>query len=483
MKTGSLAAFVCGFALVGVCRPSLAQTTLDAERFKPAVTEGAFVNAEGTTMRPRADPWALGLVANYSRNTLVTVDGNGNLAQRFISGRLGFDALVSVTLAKPFSLGLDLPFFLAQTGDASPSFAGLGDLRLVPKLRFIGGVDGFGLGLVAELRLPTHTGDYAGGARNVVFAPRLLADYRARGGLRLGMNVGALLRETTTFYNVVAGSEFTYAIAAGYRFGGWNGKLELGAEANGAVGLLAARVEETPLEVFPYGKVRPNDQWEIMFGPGIGVVPGYGVPILRAFVGLRYTPTFNDPDHDGFSGSDDMCPDQPETRNGFEDNDGCPDEEPDDDHDGVPNSQDQCPNEKETINGIQDDDGCPDGGPAMVIRQGGEIRILENVRFHSGSTVIEPQSYSVLNQVALTLKANPDIKRLRVEGHTDAQGSKEVNRQLSRARAQAVREYLIGRGIRPARLTVAGFGSDKPLVREDNDAGRSVNRRVEFHVD
>jgi len=62
------------------------------------------------------------------------------------------------------------------------------------------------------------------------------------------------------------------------------------------------------------------------------------------------------------------------------------------------------------------------------------VRILDNVRFKSGSAQIAPESYSLLDQVALTLKANPQIKRIRVEGHTDETGGRELNLRLSKAR-------------------------------------------------
>src|SRR5204863_6589756 len=72
-----------------------------------------------------------------------------------------------------------------------------------------------------------------------------------------------------------------------------------------------------------------------------------------------------DNDGDGIPDSRDKCPNQPEDKDGFEDLDGCPD--PDNDHDGIPDAQDKCPNDPETINGYQDDDGCPDKGDSLVV--------------------------------------------------------------------------------------------------------------------
>ena len=107
-------------------------------------------------------------------------------------------------------------------------------------------------------------------------------------------------------------------------------------------------------------------------------------------------------------------------------------------------------------------------------------RGLENIEFATGSATIRPSSYSILNQVALMVKANPDIKKLRIEGHTDSRGSREMNIKLSQDRADSVRNHLIGQGIAPERLEANGFGPDRPLVEETDAAAMQKNRRVEI---
>ena len=421
---------------------------LDAERFKPSVTHDGFVNADGSAVRTTADPWEIGGYLNYGRNQLVTESSAGNIRQKVISGRLGGDAFASVTIAKPFAIGLDIPFFVVQTGDAKPSFAGLDDIRLVPKLRILDDVsDGIGLAIAAEVRAPTHAGDFAGGTRAPVFAPRLIVDHRF-GALRLGANAGVTLREKTTYFNVVAASELAYAAALEYRFGGIDGKVALGAELLGGVGLVKSSKEELPHEVFPFLKFDPSTEVELVGGAGVGLVAGYGVPVVRVFFGLVYRPTSHDSDKDG-----------------------------------VPDEEDKCPNEKETINGFEDDDGCPDEGPAKVIVEQGRIRILETVKFKTGSAELDPQSHSILNQVALTMRANPKIKRIRVEGHTDETGSRDRNMELSQQRAESVRNYLIGRRVSPQRLSAKGYGPDRPLAKGNDDDAHAKNRRVEFIVE
>ena len=461
---------------------SAQEDNLDAERFKPAVTTDGWVTAEGSGVRPTQDPLELGAFLNYAYRPLVIVDDDGEVTHKLVGGRMGFDLLGSYTLAGPFAIGLGLPLYALQTGDGDPTFAGLGDVRVVPKLRLLDDRDSIGLALVAELRAPTHTGDFSGGARMVQFVPKAVLDHRFPGGLRFGFNLGVAIREKTTVGNVEAGSELAYAGALGYRFGGASGNTEIGIELNGGAGLSESDKEELPLETFLYLRHEPSEEWEIIGGPGIGTIPGYGVPLFRAFVGVRYRPTAHDRDHDGVPDDEDKCPDVAEDRDGDRDTDGCPEEDADTDRDGVPDKDDKCPKDKETINGHEDDDGCPDSGDPRVIYEDGEFKVLDVVNFEHGKADIKEDSHSLLDQVALTIKANPDTK-VRVEGHTDDTGPRDINLRLSKARAQAVRSYLIKKGVSPARLRAEGYGPDKPKIKEKTDDARAKNRRVEFIVE
>jgi OmpA-OmpF porin, OOP family len=457
-------------------------TNVDAERLKPAVTPDGWVTAEGSGLRPTADPWEFGLYLNYGVNPLVAIDEENDLSSRFVGGRLGVDAIASVTLADPFVLGLDMPVYAAQSGDFDPSFAGLGDLRLVPKFRLTDDrEDAIGFALTPEVRLPTHTGDFSGGARNVVVIPKAILDHRFRSGVRIGFNVGALFRQKTELFNVEAGSEFVYAAALGYTLGGLDGKTELGVELNGAVGLVAHDTEELPLELFAYVRQILSPEWDLIAGPGFGLVAGYGVPTFRVFAGIRFRPTSHDADDDGISDDADRCPNLPEDRDRYQDADGCPDEDPDADRDGVPDWDDQCPNAKETINGYEDEDGCPDSGSSQVIYEDGNFRVLDAVHFEHGSAQLETQSHGLLDQVALTIKAHPEM-RVRVEGHTDDTGPEVVNRRLSQNRAESVRRYLISKGVQPSRIEAKGYGETRPLDKGTSEEARAANRRVEFVV-
>jgi outer membrane protein OmpA-like peptidoglycan-associated protein len=250
-----------------------------------------------------------------------------------------------------------------------------------------------------------------------------------------------------------------------------------------------------------------------------------------------------DRDGDGYPDAEDSCPDQPETWNGFDDNDGCPDDpdtdkdgipdskdscilEPEDkdgyldddgcpdldnDADGIPDTVDKCPNQPEDIDGWQDDDGCPDpdndgdivldqddycpntpGSPGgdrpgcpkknqFVVVTATEIRITQQIQFafNKATIVAKGNSFQILDAVVSILKDNPKIS-LEVQGHTDNVGDPAYNMKLSAARAEAVRKYLASKGIPSSRLISKGYGATQPIVPNSSDANRQINRRVQF---
>jgi len=189
----------------------------------------------------------------------------------------------------------------------------------------------------------------------------------------------------------------------------------------------------------------------------------------------------SDRDKDGINDDDDEGPDEPEDKDGFEDEDGCPD--PDNDKDGILDSADKCPNEPETINGVADDDGCPDKGETAVHVGKEELETLKPVFFETDHARVRHAFYNLLGQVALTLKAHPEIGRCAVEGHTDDTGPPEWNQRLSVLRAEAVVEFLVDKGVERSRLTAIGHAEKLPWASNETEFGRAQNRRVIFHIE
>lgn len=188
-----------------------------------------------------------------------------------------------------------------------------------------------------------------------------------------------------------------------------------------------------------------------------------------------------DTDKDGVTDDLDKCPLEAEDDDGHEDDDGCTDL--DDDTDGIPDFDDQCPNEKETINGTDDWDGCPDQGEAQTeYIENVKIEIKTTIHFQAGNAVILDISKPLLDQVALQILAHPEVRLVRVEGHTDAQGTSRENLDLSHDRAISVRRYLLSRGVPPERVEAIGYGEERPVSNNNTAKGRSLNRRVEFVI-
>lgn len=184
-----------------------------------------------------------------------------------------------------------------------------------------------------------------------------------------------------------------------------------------------------------------------------------------------------DKDSDGVSDHQDVCPEvaagllpDPERR-------GCP--LPDRDGDQVPDKTDACPDKPGSPHTDPKKNGCP-GGLAMI--QQGQVKILKPVFFAFDKDVILAQSYPTLIAVAEVLKAVPSIHKLRVEGHTDSQGNRLYNIDLSDRRAASVMKFLIEKGIDASRLVSQGFGPDRPIDTNATVAGRAKNRRVVFEI-
>jgi OmpA-OmpF porin, OOP family len=248
-----------------------------------------------------------------------------------------------------------------------------------------------------------------------------------------------------------------------------------------------------------------------------------------------------DHDGDGITDGADKCPDVRETYNGFEDDDGCPDDrdtdgdrvpdskdqcvlepedadeyldddgcpEVDNDLDGILDGADKCPSQPEDLDGFQDEDGCPDpdndgdtvldtgdacpntpGAPsgeragcpkksALIIVTAKEIRTNQQVQFEFNKATIKSVSFPLLNEVRDVLRDNPKIT-LEIQGHTDNVGSAAYNQRLSQQRADSVMAYLVANGVGAGRLVARGYGMALPIVKNDTEAHRALNRRVQL---
>ncbi len=218
----------------------------------------------------------------------------------------------------------------------------------------------------------------------------------------------------------------------------------------------------------------------------------------------------HDNDKDGIADDSDRCPLEPEDKDTWQDDDGCPDidndgdgffdkddecpldaedkdgfedrdgcPELDNDGDGFLDADDRCPTVTEVFNSYLDSDGCPDEIPGDLVEFAGTIPAIQ---FLVGSAQLKRSALPILKKAAKALRRYPDL-HVEIAGHASSEGSAESNMLLSQDRTQTVRDYLIDQGIAPERLAAMGYGETKPVADNDTEAGRITNRRVEFKLD
>jgi outer membrane protein OmpA-like peptidoglycan-associated protein len=175
-----------------------------------------------------------------------------------------------------------------------------------------------------------------------------------------------------------------------------------------------------------------------------------------------------DRDKDSIADIFDKCPDTA----GLKRYNGCP--IPDTDGDGLNDEDDKCPG----IAGKRELQGCPEVKQEVVKKV---AMAAKSTYFMTGKDIIQKVSYPKLDTIASVLQSDTDL-HISIEGHTDNVGSAVVNETLSNKRAQAVKNYLVKKGIEESRITATGFGSSKPVAPNSTPAGRAKNRRVELHL-
>jgi outer membrane protein OmpA-like peptidoglycan-associated protein len=175
-----------------------------------------------------------------------------------------------------------------------------------------------------------------------------------------------------------------------------------------------------------------------------------------------------DTDGDGLLDKDDKCP----YNAGPAKNEGCP--YVDTDGDGVLDKDDECVN----VPGLVENNGCPE-----ILEEEQEIinTAFDNLEFETSKAVIKESSFESLEQLAELLIKKGDWK-IKIAGHTDSQGKAQSNLILSKKRAEAVRDFLIQRGVTTERIIVQYYGEEKPIADNETAEGRQKNRRVEMEI-
>lgn len=537
------AALLTVATLMGLSQPASAQQAIDIQNFRPALGPNAIYSVEGADTLDHMMPAAAVMLNYASQPLLMSVTQNGRTRSvPVVDQQLNLNLMMGLGLFDWLQLDLAIPLYPVNDGDTTElfgtpdgrEFGGMraGDLALRLKGTLLSSQapgKRFGLALGLEGRLPTGSPETFVGDPNPTLTPKLIADLNL-GSVFIAANVGSTLRSAQELQNVSFGTELNYGL--GVQWSIMQDLVALGAEVFGKTQLAgqddgAIDFQGSPLEFLLGVKLHTPSGFSVTTGAGSAILDGYGAPEFRAIIGVSYVDkpqqeqieAPKDTDNDGLADDRDACPDQPEDMDGFQDEDGCP--EDDNDGDNIPDAQDKCPDQAEDMDGFQDEDGCPDDDndgdgvsdvddkcpnkagvaehqgcePPVLLKaipkrtfnklvlKVNKIELLEKVFFETNKATILPESFGLLDEVAGLLEQYPQIKLVEIAGHTDSVGKAAANKTLSQERADAVLKYLVDKGIAAERLKAIGHGQEKPLVSpEKTDEDRAKNRRVEFNI-
>ncbi len=479
-----------------------AQTRFTVDRVDPSPPGAEWFSLDSLDLRGPLRP-ALGLTADeaYHASTATARDGTVSVYQQ---APLFTHVAGALVLGNAFRLALDVPLAVWQQGQqtsairvgrgadattvtpasASHLQASLGDVRASADWRITAADGPFALGVGVAVYVPTlapvlasvaYAGDgqlralpqvkLAGDAGPLAYAASFgwrfglasLQDGDALdGGAVLGASVGARLLER---------------------------KLLVGPEVTATTGLHGAGAVQldgpTTIDALLGAHLAVGDL-RIGLGGGTGLTSQ--TPSLRGVLSIQWAPSPAAPppaaveapeppvepvkvDADGAPGAEDACPEA--TGGGAAD----------------PVTTGRCPAPPSVPEPAAPPAPAPEPAPALARIEGGEINFVGHLQFAYNSADLLPASDALLSAVQTLLVDHPEIKRLRVEGHTDAVGPRAANRSLSEQRAAAVVRWLTRHGVDGARLRSQGFGEMHPVDTNGSKAGRTNNRRVELHIE
>ena len=363
--------------VLGLVRAASAQSTppndeaIDIQLFQYSIGPKSFFTVDSGDIASKKQ-LAMDAVITFMTNPLsVYVDQNNSLMtparDNVVKQVTAMQLTAAYGLTDKLQIGANLPLIFDLSGDgldpttgmhgAAPlQVTGLGDLIVEGKYKLYdrGALRFSGIGGVS---LPTSFG--SDGSR---FIGDNLPTLRARGALQwtsgklsLGADLGFVLRDPRTIYASTIGPQWVFGAAASVAV---TDRFYLIGETYGRTGLVTFALDESPIEAIAGLRVIAVPSVAVTLGGGAGIDRAIGAPNARFFGSVGYAPDVRDSDGDGIPNARDKCPLVPEDKDGFQDEDGCPDD--DNDSDGIPDSEDKCPNQAEDHDGFQDEDGCPD---------------------------------------------------------------------------------------------------------------------------
>jgi len=352
---------------------------IDVQNFRPAMDSKGFISLDRSKALGTLEP-SIGLYLNYAFKPLrQKIDGEQReLLESYGTG----DFVLALGFFNLFEVGAALPIVIIRGDGDGPGREdqiagdGFGDMRLNLKLRILDReAYPVGLALVPSLLLPTGEAGIFASHGKMSILPKLVIDWDLGSRVGMALNLGARLREKRSLERsvsfedengqlhtlaredpIILGNELLFGFGLGVQV--FKERLEFILESFGSSPLEGGAQRANPLEVLAAFRFFLSGNSYLSLGASHGLMAAYGDPDLRLFAGILFEPSTGDRDGDGLPDDIDSCPDDPEDKDLFEDQDGCPDL--DNDKDGILDINDLCPNDPEDFNRFEDHDGCPD---------------------------------------------------------------------------------------------------------------------------
>ncbi len=561
--------------IVALTTHAAAQDQGYARRFYPSAVLSPYLTIDGT--RTHGDgQLAFSAMGTFEQRPLVLFGDDGKRRADIVRYRLTTDLTLAYGALEWLDVGVALPVVANQEGRNVDDTADLAafafaDPGVTAKATVLDRADWpLGVAVLAGVTLPLGDADAFAGEANATAFGKLALELPLDNRTDVALNGGYRLRERSRINQVFVDDELMVGLGVSWRQAhdlAFVGDFNVATRIEGAFLV----PEETP------GDVNAGVRWHIfqgaqlVAGVGAGVLPGFGSPTYRVFAGFEAVPRRHDfdgdrvvdgadecllvpglvdragcpapkvvkkkkkrkkrkrkdKDNDGVIDYADACPFLAEDRDGFRDDDGCPD--PDNDLDFITDVYDADPLGAEDWDGFEDDDGIPDldndrdgvadyvdgcpndaggpdgcgappgdggsGGPggqlSAVPRPGGpDAPMVLGALLHPARPIIfefaRPEltedAERVVDGIAAFLKENPNLGRIEVGVHVDSMGSRRWKHGLSRRRAKMVVAELVERGVDAGRLVGRGYGPEVPVAPNKDKPGRFKNRRVELRL-
>lgn len=364
-----------GFLIVSLLVGTTARAqepNLELRGFEPPMDPQSSLVLEPITV-PRAGDFGASWLTSYAYRLVRIVDQAGTVVAVPIRHQLSYDFLFNVGLGKRWALGLSAPGTWYQSGDRVGSdpwrapVVALGDPLIEGKFVIVpkGQLGGYGLAALSRVGVPIASPESGLGDGAPTVQARLLGELDL---ILMGIRASAGIRARTK-ERVFLGDQFGHSapwalglVMRPQAFGlDKQGRWQWFFDVHGALALTPefATKHSSPIAVAASSRYALGSDVSLLAGVELPLNAALGMPSVRAVFGLSWAPRFLDADGDGIADDNDDCPEEmPEDRDGFEDDDGCP--EDDNDNDMVADAADRCPTQVEDADGYKDEDGCPD---------------------------------------------------------------------------------------------------------------------------